>query len=105
MTADNIVIIRKLRSAAISVWENEGGAPGPSTDENQFGRRIELDRSWTVYHVYSGAPAIIDGQHLTGLNKASATHGMLSLNLHNIAHQEGRLLRPSDPERDPPKEL
>jgi hypothetical protein len=36
---------------AINVWENEGGSRAPDTPDGQFGRRVERDRSWTVYHV------------------------------------------------------
>ena len=47
---------------AVGVWENEGGAPGRDSLDRQYGRRIEADRSWTVYHVFTGAPAIEHGQ-------------------------------------------
>lgn len=36
---------RKQIAAAISVWENEGGAPGQDSIHHQYGRRIEADRS------------------------------------------------------------
>ncbi|TWG90299.1 hypothetical protein L598_000700000550 [Mesorhizobium sp. J18] len=65
-------------SDAIAVWENEGGA----TDD-QYGRRIESDRSWTIYNVFTGVPADIGGLTMTGLSKPEATDGMLSLNLRN----------------------
>jgi hypothetical protein len=45
-----------------------------------FGRRVEADRSWTVYHVFTGAPARVEGVALTGLSQAKATENMLSLN-------------------------
>lgn len=58
---------RQLRNAiAIDVWENEGGAPGDESEGRQFGRRIEADRSWTVYHVFTGVPARQDGHTMTG---------------------------------------
>ncbi|MCR4265139.1 hypothetical protein [Nitratireductor sp. ZSWI3] len=47
---------------AISVWENEGGAVGRHALDEQYGRRIETDRSWTVYHVSSGVPARAGGR-------------------------------------------
>jgi hypothetical protein len=46
----------------------------------QFGRRIEFDRLWTVYHVFTGAPAIVGGHRLAGLSRAAATASMLELN-------------------------
>lgn len=65
---------------ALSVWESEGGAAAPTTNFIQFGRRIERDRSWTVYHVFSGVPARLEGHALTGLSHMNATSYMLSLN-------------------------
>lgn len=46
----------------------------------QYGRRIETDRSWTVYHVFTGIPADADAGATTGLNRAEATDRMTSLN-------------------------
>ena len=71
---------------AISVWENEGGAQGQGSMDHHYGRRIETDRSWSVYHVFTGVPADIDGNPMTGLSRSDATEGMLSLNHRN----EGR---------------
>jgi hypothetical protein len=65
---------------AIGVWENEGGALAPGTPSRQYGRRVEMDRSWTVYHVFTGAPARLGGNPMTGLSRSEATDGMLSLN-------------------------
>nr|WP_157020249.1 hypothetical protein [Mesorhizobium xinjiangense] len=71
-------MLRKVR--AIGVWENEGGASGPDCLDEQFGRRIEADRSWTVYHVFTGVPAHGDGRTTTGLSRLEATDRMFSLN-------------------------
>jgi hypothetical protein len=78
---------RDWESLAIGVWENEGGAPGPGIVTHQYGRRVEVDRSWTVYHVFSGVPASRSGNPMTGLSRSDATEGMLSLNLHNERRQ------------------
>jgi hypothetical protein len=40
---------------AIGTWENEGGAAAPAAIDHQYGRRIEADRSWTIYHAFSGS--------------------------------------------------
>ena len=73
-----------LRNAlAIGVWENEGGAPERVSLDEQYGRRVESDRSWTVYHVFTGVPAHADGQIMTGLSRSDASNGMLSLNRRN----------------------
>lgn len=68
---------------AISIWENEGGAACHSRMDEHFGRRIEEDRTWTIYHVYTGVPASSDGKNMTGLSRSDATHGMLFLNNRN----------------------
>jgi len=74
---------RKRLAAAISVWENEGGATGHDPMHCQYGRRIETDRSWTVYHVFTGVPARAGGDAMTGLTRLDATSSMLRLNLRN----------------------
>jgi hypothetical protein len=54
--------------------------------DHQYARRVEADRSWTVYHVFTGVPAHTNGQVMTGLSRLDATDGMLSLN----RRKEGR---------------
>ena len=75
---------------AIAVWEDEGGAQGQSSMDHHFGRRIETDSSWSVYHVFTGVPADIDGHPMTGLSRADATEGMLSLNRRNEGRRRER---------------
>ena len=75
---------------AVGVWENEGGAPGRDSLDRQYGRRIEADRSWTVYHVFTGAPAHADGQTMTGLSRPDATDRMLSHNRRNDGRHKDR---------------
>ena len=82
------------RALAISVWENEGGARASDTPDGQFGRRVEMDRSWTIYHVFTGIPARVDGSALTDLSRSAATDGMLSLNLRNVKRRKDRNTRP-----------
>ena len=90
MDADRNETEPDRRALAISVWENEGGARAPDTPDGQFGRRVEMDRSWTIYHVFTGIPARVDGSALTDLSRAAATDGMLSLNLRNVKRRKGR---------------
>ncbi|WP_315901523.1 hypothetical protein [Prosthecodimorpha staleyi] len=71
---------RARQALALGVWENEGGAPATAILDHQFGRRIESDRSWTVYHVFTGVPARRGGAPMTGLSRSEATDGMVSLN-------------------------
>lgn len=77
-------------TTAIAIWENEGGAPGRDLTEHQYGRRVEVDRSWTVYHVFTGETARDGGDDLIGLSKPQATSRMLSLNLRNAERRKER---------------
>lgn len=43
----------------------------------QYGRRIEIDGSWTVYHVFTGIPVQRAGIPMAGLSRADATSRML----------------------------
>ena len=49
MNADSNETEPDRRAIAISVWENEGGARAPDAPDGQFGRGVEMDRSWTIY--------------------------------------------------------
>lgn len=86
---------RELRqdAFAISGWENEGGAPAPDSIDCDYGRRIESDRSWTVYHVFTGAPARIDGRLMLGLSRQEATDSMVSTNQANVVRRTERSRR------------
>ncbi|MBZ9656316.1 hypothetical protein [Phyllobacterium lublinensis] len=68
----------------IGVWENEGGAIHRFSMHHHYGRRIERNGSWSVYHVYTGCPAELGRRATTGLNETTATRMMLSLNANNI---------------------
>ena len=94
MSPDNNETEPDRRALAISVWENKGGARAPDTPDGQFGRRVEMDRSWTIYHVFTGIPARVDGSALTDLSRSAATDGMLSLNLRNVKRRKDRNTRP-----------
>ncbi|WP_378941601.1 hypothetical protein [Mesorhizobium sp. ANAO-SY3R2] len=86
---------RRRDAAAIGIWDNEGGARGRDALDHQFGhqfgRRIEADRSWTVYHVFTGIPAHVDGQAMTGLTRSDATDGMTFLNLRSTGRHKERI--------------
>ncbi len=91
MNADDNRAERRPNAFAIAVWENEGGALGRDSVGRTFGRRIEADRSWTVYHVFTGVPAHVAGQPMVGLSHEDATHGMASLNLHDTGRRNERI--------------
>lgn len=50
--------------------------------EALYGRRVEVDRTWTVYHVFTGVPADTGGGVMMGLSRADATDKMVWLNRH-----------------------
>jgi hypothetical protein len=78
----------------IGVWENEGGAFHRFSMHHHYGRRIEPNRSWTVYHVYTGLPADMGEHSTTGLNETTATWMMLSLNANNVERRRATRLNP-----------
>lgn len=80
-------LTEKTADFAIDRWEKEGGAHGHGSRDLHYGRRVEADRSWTVYHVFTGVPARIDGNTMIGLTQRVATDGMLSLNRRNEARR------------------
>lgn len=84
----------EIRRNALANWENEGGAHSPFSRGHQYGRRIEADRSWTVYHVFTGVPARSGGDAMTGLSRSDATHSMLSLNQRSTGRDKERIRLP-----------
>jgi hypothetical protein len=76
---------------AIAVWDNEGGARGNDSMDHHYGRRVEADCSWTVYHVYTGVPAHVTGSAMTGLSRIEATSRMLFLNRRNLERRGERI--------------
>lgn len=64
--------------------------------DHQYGRRVEADRSWTVYHVFTGVPANCGGGAMTGLSRTEATVRMLRLNCRTApGHRKLAWLKPS----------
>ncbi|WP_198021647.1 hypothetical protein [Mesorhizobium sp. WSM3224] len=75
------------------------GVSGHGFRDRQYGRRVEADHSWTVYHVFTGIPAHIDGAQLVGLTRARATQSMLDLNRRNAEDRRvGAMSAPGHPE-------
>lgn len=90
---------RQRNEAAVAIWENEGGASRLARMDQHFGRRIEKDRTWTIYHVYTGIPATSSGRNMTGLSHSDATDGMLFLNDRNTRHRARRHAAQAKPRR------
>lgn len=82
---------RGQHDRVIGVWDNEGSASVRSPGDEQYGRRIEADRSWTIYHVFTGIPASQEGLEMIGLSRSVATDGMLSLNCRNERRRKEHL--------------
>ena len=78
---------------AIEIWENEGGTLGPAVADPFYGRRVEADKSWTVYHVFTGEAARVGGEAMTGLSRSQATDRMMSLNHLNVVRRKQRNAR------------
>jgi len=86
----------RRRTLEIGIIENEGGAAVSDTpNDRYYGRRIEADRSWTVYHVFTGVPARMDGNTMTGLSQSEATDSLLSLNRRGARRGKERITRPT----------
>ncbi|EAV40991.1 hypothetical protein SIAM614_29716 [Stappia aggregata IAM 12614] len=69
---------------AHAVWDDEGGAPRQDSMHSAYGKRIEADGSWTIYHVFSGVPATIGGDLMLGMNSNDALDQMTKTNLDNF---------------------
>jgi hypothetical protein len=92
----------KLGRLALAIWDNDDGAGACASSDHDYGRRVEADRSWTVYPVFSGVPASIADVMMTGLSRLDASAKMLSLNHRNVLHTKKRkaLLRAPAPQAD-----
>lgn len=64
--------------------EGKGEAPEHDSIYSDYGRRIESNRSWTIYHVFSGIPAVVGGTVLTGLDASGSMERMMALNAANL---------------------
>jgi hypothetical protein len=82
----------ELKRHALAIEETVS-ASDPADD--QYGRRIEIDRSWTVYHVFTGRPAYVADTRMIGLSRTEATDKMMSLNRRSADRRVERMLRPS----------
>jgi hypothetical protein len=87
----------RRHALAVAIWENEGGAPAQDSMDHQYGRRIERDGSWSIYHVFTGIPAKIHDHSMIGLSCSHATAGMLSLNRRNEGRRHERKLATCGP--------
>lgn len=95
MTAENTE--RRRKAAAVSVRENQGGAPGCEWRNHRYmGRSVEADRSWIAYHAFASLPVYVGDDAMTGLSQSDATSCILSLNLRNAERSSERIRLPSN---------
>ncbi|ATU92992.1 hypothetical protein [Phyllobacterium zundukense] len=84
---------RSRNARALSAWENEGGAVASGHRNHHYGRRIEANKSWTVYHVFSGVPANFGSGSMVDLSEKEATTMMISLNANNAERRRAIKLK------------
>jgi hypothetical protein len=75
---------------ALATWDDEGGRPSLDSMHSEYGKRIELDGSWTIYHVFTGGPATIDGDLMQGMNARNALDQMTKNNSDNSSRRAAR---------------
>lgn len=82
----------KNRAERIDMHRDNRNHPLRNTEwhEPLYGRRVETDRSWTVYHVFTGIPADASCGVMTGLSRVEATNRMMSLNRHSEVRRRPR---------------
>ena len=75
---------------ALENWDDEGGAPAQDSMHSEYGKRIESDGSWTIYHVFSGIPATIGGNLMQDMNANDALDQMTKTNAGNSTRRAAR---------------
>ena len=58
----------------------------PHAGGYRYGKRIELNGTWTIYHVFSGVPAEYAAWKMVGLNVTTAARALRILNTPATAH-------------------
>lgn len=56
--------------------------------DHDYGRRIEPDSTWTIYHVFTGVPAEIGKRAMVGMTENNATAAMIWLNAYNAQRRK-----------------
>lgn len=74
----------------IARWQLHGGAPDNMGELYQYGRRVECDGSWTIYHVFTGVPVHIDSWTMIGLDQQLASDVLQMLNEPHRIQREAR---------------
>ncbi|PTE09842.1 hypothetical protein [Mesorhizobium helmanticense] len=83
--------MNSIRSLCAASADAKDGSLGQMNHD--YGRRIEMNRSWTIYHVFTGVPAEVGARSMVGLSKVDATAGMLFLNSHNLERRRTSFLQ------------
>ncbi|WP_036242319.1 hypothetical protein [Mesorhizobium sp. STM 4661] len=83
--------MNSIRSLCAASADAKDGSLGHMSHD--YGRRMEMNRSWTIYHVFTGVPAEVGARSMVGLSKVDATTGMLFLNSHNVERRRTSFLQ------------
>lgn len=67
-----------------------GASIGTDSMDHHYGRRVEQDGSWSIYHVFTGVLAVAEGRSLTGMSRSCATQGMLAMNHRSESRRRDR---------------
>lgn len=67
----------------LGVHDDPGAAARLPDSEGHLGRRVEMDGSWTMYHVFTGVPARVNNRIMTGLTRCEVTAVMVRRNAGN----------------------
>lgn len=84
MTASSTVTSRGYQIAREQF--HSGAAPMARAGAYRYGRRIERNGTWTIYHVFSGVPAEYAAWKMVGLNAKTADRALRILNVPASAH-------------------
>ena len=68
---------------ALENWDDEGGAPSQDSMHSEYGKRVETNGSWTIYHVFTGSPATIGGNLMQNMDANDALDQMRKTNADN----------------------
>ncbi|WP_298963305.1 hypothetical protein [uncultured Roseibium sp.] len=75
---------------ALENWDGEGGALAQDSMHCEYGKRVEADGSWTIYHVFTGSPATIGGNLMQDMNAKDALDQMTITNAGNSTRRAAR---------------
>jgi hypothetical protein len=83
-------------AAALRRRDSAGGVAARDEMHNDYGRRVEQDGSWTIYHVFTGVPAHFGAREMTGMSASESMTMTVQTNAANgLRRREVALIRTS----------